>query len=117
MSFSPDNFFKAFADSTRLRSLVLLQNQGELCVCELVHALDMSQPKISRHLAQLREAGIVSDRRQGLWVYYSLNPELPAWAKAVLKKTAAGVSQDSPYVEDAAALGEMPNRPGGRCCA
>ena len=49
-----DQFFKALSDLTRLRMLVLLSHEGELCVCELTHALDEIQPKISRHLAQLR---------------------------------------------------------------
>jgi ArsR family transcriptional regulator len=50
-----DAFFKMLADSTRLRCLLLMQAEGELCVCELTHALNLSQPKISRHLAHLRE--------------------------------------------------------------
>ncbi len=65
-----DQFFKALSDLTRLRMLVLLNCEGELCVCELTHALDEIQPKISRHLAQLRELGVVLDRRQGQWIYY-----------------------------------------------
>jgi ArsR family transcriptional regulator, arsenate/arsenite/antimonite-responsive transcriptional repressor len=116
MDLQPESFFRALADLTRLRCLVLLQRHGELCVCELTHALETSQPKISRHLAQLREAGIVSDRRQGLWVYYALHPELPAWARAVLAETAAGVVEAQPFAADLAALAEMPNRP-VRCCA
>src|SRR3989304_3575780 len=79
-----ENFFPALADPTRLRCLLLLAAEGELCVCELTHALGESQPKISRHLAMLRAAGIVSDRREGLWVHYRLNPELPPWAREVL---------------------------------
>lgn len=63
--------FKACADPTRLRLLVLL-GERELCVCELVELLQMPQGKISRHLAVLRHAGLVDDRRRGLWVHYSL---------------------------------------------
>ncbi|MDA0748612.1 MAG: metalloregulator ArsR/SmtB family transcription factor [bacterium] len=63
--------FKAFADETRLRILFLL-SQRELCVCELVTVLDMPQGKISRHLAVLKHANLVSDRRDGTWIYYSL---------------------------------------------
>ncbi len=66
--------FKACADSTRLRLLVLL-SERELCVCELVEILDMPQGKISRHLAVLRRAGLVVDRREGTWIYYSLVPD------------------------------------------
>lgn len=87
MQLNPISFFKALADETRLRSLLLLQQEQELCVCELVAALADSQPKISRHLAQLRRDGIVLDRKQGLWVYYRLNPELPQWALFCLQQT------------------------------
>jgi ArsR family transcriptional regulator len=116
MAIQSEAFFRALADPTRLRSLVLLQQEGELCVCELTHALGVVQPKVSRHLAQLRETGIVLDRRQGLWVYYRLHPDLPAWTRAVLAETAAGVAQEMPFAEDRAALGAMPNRPAGPCC-
>lgn len=63
--------FKACADATRLRVLVLL-SERELCVCELVEVLQMPQGKISRHLAVLRHAGLVDDRREGTWIHYSL---------------------------------------------
>ena len=63
--------FKALADETRLRIVALLSH-GELCVCHLEEALRLSQPKVSRHLATLRAAGVVEDRRDGSWVYYGL---------------------------------------------
>ena len=63
--------FKALADETRLRILSLLSG-GELCVCEITKVLDIGQPKASRHLAVLRQAELVSDRREGMWMYYSL---------------------------------------------
>ena len=63
--------FQAFADPTRIRIVILLGG-GELCVCQIVYVLGMSQPKISRHLAILRDAGMVSDRKDGRWVHYSL---------------------------------------------
>ena len=84
---SPVDFYKALADETRLRCLMLILQEDELCVCELVSALGDSQPKISRHLAQLRSSDILSDRRQGQWVFYQINPALPEWAVAVLKQT------------------------------
>ena len=117
MDIAADVFFRALADSTRLRCLMLLQHQGELCVCELTHALGAAQPKISRHLAQLREAAIVSDRREGLWIYYQIRPELPSWAQAVLRTTLEGVQDDTPFSSDRQALAVMPNRPGAVCCA
>lgn len=63
--------FKALGDETRLRIVALLAH-GELCVCHLEEALQVSQPKVSRHLAILRAAGVVEDRRNGSWVYYRL---------------------------------------------
>lgn len=85
----PIRFFKSLADETRLRCLLLILHEDELCVCELTDALEEIQPKISRHLAQLRNAGILLDRRQGQWIFYRLHPQLSDWARAVLAQTAA----------------------------
>lgn len=63
--------FKALSDETRLRILALLAG-GELCVCELMATLELPQSTVSRHLAYLRNAGLVEDRRQGVWMYYRL---------------------------------------------
>jgi ArsR family transcriptional regulator len=64
--------FKALSDETRLRIVKLLEN-GELCVCHIVAAVDMSQSRISFHLKILKEAGLVKDRREGRWTHYRLN--------------------------------------------
>lgn len=117
MTLTADSFYSALSHEIRLRSLLLMQAQGELCVCELTHALGLSQPMISRHLALLREAGIVSDRRAGVWIYYAINPALPEWAQSVLAATGDGVRDASPFRDDLASLAAMPNRPGARCCA
>jgi len=73
--------YKALADKTRLRILALLAH-GELCVCELVPILSMSQPSVSQHLRKLRQAGLVKERKTAQWVYYSIDgarfPLLPA---------------------------------------
>jgi ArsR family transcriptional regulator, arsenate/arsenite/antimonite-responsive transcriptional repressor len=66
-----DQVFRAVSDPTRLRILNLLQG-GELCVCYIVGALRLPQPKVSRHLAYLRKAGLVDSRREGLWMHYRL---------------------------------------------
>lgn len=63
--------FKALSDETRLRILALL-TEGELCVCELMATLDLPQSTVSRHLAYLKNSGLVEDRRQGIWMYYRL---------------------------------------------
>jgi len=117
MRIEPDTLFSALAHPLRLRALLLLHDDEELCVCELNHALGVSQPMISCHLAHLRQWRLVSDRRQGLWVYYRLSADLPDWAQQVLADTAQGVAEQTPYVSDRAALAEMPNRPGAACCA
>lgn len=116
MKFTPETLFTALAHPLRLRMLLLLQQEGELCVCELTHTLDVSQPMISRHLALLRLGGLVSDRRQGLWVYYRLDNVLPEWAQQVLQATAEGVAGQAPYADDRRVLSLMPNRPGAACC-
>lgn len=113
---SPVIFFKALADETRLSALMLLVNQGELCVCELVEAMEVSQPKISRHLALLRQQGIISDRRQGIWVHYRINEQLPDWAKQAL--TMATENNHAFFESSLARLQQMGNRPERQssCC-
>jgi ArsR family transcriptional regulator len=96
---------------------MLLLLHGELCVCELTFALGEIQPKISRHLASLRDTQVVIDRRAGQWIYYRINPQLPAWALDILKATLAGMKQDKQYQDDIRKLKTMPNRPENRICA
>jgi len=67
-------FFKVLADESRLQMLWLLFNHQELCVCDIMAALGITQSKASRHLAALRHAGLVTDRRVGTWSFYSLSP-------------------------------------------
>ncbi len=117
MNVMPELFFKALADQTRLRCVALLQQEGELCVCELTYALQLVQPKISRHLALLRESGLVLDRREGLWVYYRIHPELPEWATRTLAAVVQGSANTPPFSTDRMALDAMSNRPGRQCCA
>ncbi len=76
-----ETFFKALADRTRLRLIQMLGDE-ELCVCDCVEVLKTNQPKVSRHLAYLRRAGLVSARREGKWTYYRLvEPDDPHAAK------------------------------------
>ena len=81
-------FYKSLSDDLRLKLLLLIERSHELCVCDLTEALGETQPKVSRHLAQLRKAGVLSDRRQGQWVYYRLHPAMPQWMRNVLTITA-----------------------------
>ncbi|GAA0859486.1 metalloregulator ArsR/SmtB family transcription factor [Aliiglaciecola litoralis] len=89
----PCTFFKCLADDTRLKSLLLIAKTDEACVCDLMQALELDQPKTSRHLAQLRKCDILIDERRGKWVFYKLNPALPQWAKDVIVKAAENNSE------------------------
>ena len=117
MTIPADILFSSLANDTRLRCLMLLRGYEELCVCELTHALGISQPHVSRHLALLRESGLVVDRRAGLWVYYRLNPDLPDWVGNILTQAYQGLASESPYRDDAKALDAMPDRPDSPRCA
>jgi ArsR family transcriptional regulator len=117
MPLTPEAFFRALSDLTRLRCLLLLAEHDELCVCELMHAVHETQPKVSRHLATLRETGIVLDRRDGLWIHYRVNPQLPAWARQVLATTARASAGTEPHARDRQRLATMPARPPSRCPA
>ncbi len=110
-------FFQALADATRLRCLMLMVAEDEVCVCEMAHALGEIQPKISRHLAALRMAGFIRDRREAQWIYYRLHPNLPAWMKEVLKTGYRALAEQTPFCTDRAALANMPCRPQRRCAA
>lgn len=82
----PLHLFKNLSDQTRLNLVLLLREKGELCVCELSSTLKETQPKISRHLALLREGGLLLDRRDGKWIHYRLSPHIPAWAAAIIEQ-------------------------------
>lgn len=90
--YDPVAVFKALGDDARLDIVLLIRDRQRLCVNDLVTALAMSQPKVSRHLATLREVGLLVTDRRGQWVYYSLNPLLPPWLARVLDETAQGNS-------------------------
>ena len=92
---APVQFYKCLADDIRLQSLLLILREGELCVCELMTALNQdSQPKVSRHLAQLKKQGLLVDRKQQQWVFYRINATLPSWMKSILTNTLV----NEPYV-------------------
>lgn len=117
MVITSEEFFQCLADPTRLRCVLLLAREGELCVCELQYALDEPQPKISRHLAMLRAAGMVSDRRDGQWIYYTLHSDLPAWSQQTLAIAARGNATAEPFARDRQRLKAMKDRPAARRCA
>lgn len=91
------NIFKSLADETRLRLILLLQGKSELCVCDLIHALDMPQSTVSRHLAYLKKNGWLHDRRGGVWMYYSLKRDLDPFLQAQLILIINTLAGDSIY--------------------
>jgi ArsR family transcriptional regulator, arsenate/arsenite/antimonite-responsive transcriptional repressor len=114
VSHSPKNYdlallFAALADRTRLR-LLNLMNGKEVCVCYFVEILGQSQPKISRHLAYLRRAGIVTARREGKWAYYKIVVPTHAGAAHILSETLSVLGQDRAMQTDLSRLTKA-------CCA
>lgn len=79
------SFFKVLADEARLNMLWLLLHHGELCVCDIMAVLQITQSKASRHLRILFNAGLVTDRRAGLWIYYSLQPAADDFSRTFLE--------------------------------
>jgi ArsR family transcriptional regulator, arsenate/arsenite/antimonite-responsive transcriptional repressor len=102
-------FFQALGDPTRLRLLNLMGDR-EICVCYFVEILDSPQPKISRHLAYLRNAGIVAARREGKWMHYRIVMPPHPGAAHVLKQTLAALLEEKGMQADGARLAKV-------CCS
>ena len=101
--------FEAFADGTRLRLLNLMR-EGEVCVCFFIDVLGQPQPTVSRHLAYLREAGLVTARRTGKWMSYSLTPPESGTARRVFDSVMDAMKDDRAMKRDRLALVKS-------CCA
>ena len=101
--------FKALADRTRLR-LLNLMGDDEVCVCFFVEALGASQPKISRHLAYLRRAGVVSARREGKWMHYRVTAPADPHAARIFAEVRVGLREEREMQKDRARLERI-------CCA
>lgn len=110
-NFSVEQFFQALGDNTRLRLLNLMAD-GDICVCYFVAILGQSQPKISRHLAYLRRAGIVASRREGKWMHYRIVKPPNMGAARVLDETLAWIRKDPKMSEDKAQLSRACCDPG-----
>jgi ArsR family transcriptional regulator len=108
-SFEIERFFQALGDRTRLRLLNLMGEQ-EICVCYFVEVLGEPQPKISRHLAYLRRAGLVAARREGKWMHYRLVMPPHAGAAQILRETLGWMNADKAMQADRARLTKA-------CCA
>lgn len=97
---SPEKLFFLLSDETRLRCLVLLYTQKELCVCEMHQVLEISQSKASRHLALLRSEGLIVDERKKQWIYYKINPELSVSLLKILYVILDALEKEAPFLED-----------------
>lgn len=117
MPISATDLFSALAHDTRLRCLMLLLRHRELCVRELTEAIGAAQPHMSRHLARLRELGLVTDRREGLWIHYRINPDVPDWIGGLLQATSEGLELQPPFGADAAAPTRISDRQSAQRCA
>ncbi len=102
---TPKTFFTLLSDETRLRCLFLLHQKGELCVCDLIDALEMIQPKISRHLALLRKYKLVTATRKGTWMYYQISNTLPHWAAKIITSFTEMHQHAKPFSSDVKRLG------------
>jgi len=91
--------FKALSDETRIRMLKLLL-EGELCVCEIMQAMEISQSRASRNLGILKDAGLLKDRRDGQWVHYSLNREGAAKYAVLLELLESSLRDDKTILKD-----------------
>ncbi len=111
MMIDAQTFILALGDTTRLGALVLLSQEGALCVCELTAALNVSQPKMSRHLAALRTCGAVEDHRVANRVYYRIHAGLPRWAHGVIENLAEPVGASTEFKAITARLKAMRERP------
>lgn len=107
--FNMERFFQALGDNTRLRLLNLMADQ-EICVCYLVEILEQGQPKISRHLAYLRNAGIVEARRDGKWMHYRIVMPPNIGAAQVLRQTLSWLREERTMQVDRARLSKA-------CCS
>jgi ArsR family transcriptional regulator len=108
-AFNVERFFQALGDNTRLRLLNLMGEQ-EICVCYFVEILGGPQPKISRHLAYLRSAGIISARREGRWMHYRIVMPPHIGASQILRQTLDWLKEDKKMLADRAKLTKV-------CCS
>ena len=108
--------FKCLSDETRLMLVLLIAQEQSLCVCEMTYSLEESQPKVSRHLAQLRQCGLLVDQRDGQWVYYQLSPQLPSWAQHIIESAQQGcLAELSRRSQRLSAMGDRPTRRAALC--
>ncbi len=92
--------FASLSNVTRLRCLYLAARHDEVCVCEVVDALDVPQPTISKAFKALKESGLVTDRRDSNWIYYRVDESMPAWMASIVSATIDDLARSRQYLED-----------------
>ncbi len=109
--------FQSLAEPTRLRLLNILRQAGEVCVCELVDALEVPQYNVSRHLHVLAQAGLLEDRRCGKWIYYRIAKDLKPYQRALLRALAELRDEREDFQQDETrASRRLKLRRDGACC-
>ena len=104
------HFFHALSNDIRLRIVLLLAAEPQLSVCQLVRILNLPQPKVSRHLAVLREAGVVAVDRKAQWICYRLGDAMQPWQRKVVEATRESLRDDEQYLADQRMLKEIRER-------
>lgn len=99
--------FKCLSDPIRLRILLLLQEEGELCVCDLMAVLKLPQSTVSRHLAYLKRCGWLDDRREGVWMYYAISRDIAALSSDLLGLLKHHASNNAVISDDLNILAEF----------
>jgi ArsR family transcriptional regulator len=106
--------FKSLEDETRLRIIALLLSSGELCVCDLITVLQLPQSTVSRHLATLKNGGWLRDRRAGVWIYYSIAPDLTPIHRTIIGALRDLFEHDETAGSDRERLAQSGSK---NCCA
>ena len=108
------NIIKSLEDETRLRIMALLLDAGELCVCDFMAVLQLPQSTVSRHLSNLKNAGWLADRRAGVWIHYSLSPDLSAVHRTFISTLRTILAQNEVVAQDRERLTKLGSQ---NCCA
>ncbi|MBK6287887.1 MAG: metalloregulator ArsR/SmtB family transcription factor [Gammaproteobacteria bacterium] len=116
MHIEKTRLFATLSNAVRLRCLYLLASNGEVCVCEVVEALGITQPAASKALTGLKSAGLVRDRREANWIYYRLESELPDWIGTIVRATVAELNNCATCVADQQRFKRLVARPRALAC-
>ncbi|MFT4825007.1 MAG: ArsR family transcriptional regulator [Halioglobus sp.] len=116
MNIDAATVFSALANETRLRCLYLVLANKEVCVCEFVEALGIPQPAASKALGALKSAGLLSDRKEANWNYFSLSKAMPLWMKTVVTATGKEQAKCAVHILDQRRFETLDLRAGGAGC-